>query len=149
MGRKDEEYEVESIIGKRRKKNSGNALPSCLGSVEYRVLWKGWSKDQATWEPEENLENVQEMIDEFNRKLEGRGKPQVSSTITSVQKKNSEETSLNDTKKSIPPKSIRKLTKESDEEANEQEEQEEVKPPVQTSRGRTQRIQEEPPSKVP
>ena len=111
MGRKDEEYEVESIIGKRRKKNSGNLTFSSLGSVEYRVLWNGWGKDQATWEPEENLENVQEMIDEFNRKLEGRGKPQGNPPF---QKKPVEETSQNDVRKPLPQKTLRKFNKESD-----------------------------------
>jgi hypothetical protein len=61
------------------------------------------------------------MIDEFNKKLEGRGKPQVNSNNTTVQKKNIEETPLNDTKKPITQKSIRKLTKDSDEEVNEQQ----------------------------
>ncbi len=120
MGRKNEEYEVESIIGKRRKKNSGKLIFSSLGSVEYRVLWKGWSKDQATWEPEENLDNVQEMIDEFNRKLEGRGKPQVNSPL---QKKAVEETPQNDVRKPLPQKASRKVNKESDQEVEDPEDE--------------------------
>jgi hypothetical protein len=120
MGRKDEEYEVESIIGKRRKKNSGNLVFSSLGSVEYRVLWKGWGKDQATWEPEENLENVQEMVDEFNRKLEGRSKSQGNSPF---QKKPVEETPQNDARKPLPQKTLRKSNKESDQEIEDPEEE--------------------------
>ena len=31
----------------------------------YLVKWKGWEAAQSSWEPEENLENVIEMIEEF------------------------------------------------------------------------------------
>ena len=37
--------------------------------MEYRVLWKGYSKDESTWEPEEHLQNVDYMVQEFNEKL--------------------------------------------------------------------------------
>lgn len=40
------QYEVEAIIGDRRKN----------GEVQYRVLWKGYAGDESmTWEPEANI----------------------------------------------------------------------------------------------
>jgi len=32
------------------------------GKTEYQVLWKGYGLDQATWEPEDNLEHASEII---------------------------------------------------------------------------------------
>merc|ERR1712099_216726 len=55
------EYEVESIVSKRE---------SDEGKVEYLVKWKGWNASDNTWEPVENLESSQELIDEFEGKTE-------------------------------------------------------------------------------
>ncbi len=49
------EYEVESILEKKRVGNKW----------KYRIKWVGYPLDQCTWEPEENLSNVQEMLEEF------------------------------------------------------------------------------------
>ena len=38
-------YEVEAVVGKRKKK----------GRVEYLIKWKGYSEFENTWEPESNL----------------------------------------------------------------------------------------------
>ena len=53
----EEEYEVDAILKKRIKK----------GKAEYFVRWKYYN--DTTWEPEENLKNVKEMIEQFERKV--------------------------------------------------------------------------------
>ena len=53
----EEEYEVDAILKKRIKK----------GKVEYFVRWKYYN--DTTWEPEENLQNVLQMIDDFEKKV--------------------------------------------------------------------------------
>ena len=50
------EYEVESVVSKR---DTGE------GKVEYLVKWKGCDASDNIWEPVENLESSQEIIDEF------------------------------------------------------------------------------------
>ena len=51
-----EQYEVEKIVGMRFQ---GEA-------TEYRVRWKGWSSSADTWEPEEHLRNVVELITQYH-----------------------------------------------------------------------------------
>merc|ERR1712039_35758 len=55
------EYEVESVVSKRDTEK---------GEVEYLVKWKGWNASDNTWEPIENLESSQELIDEFEGRTE-------------------------------------------------------------------------------
>lgn len=50
-------YEVEMIVGKRRRN----------GVFEYRIRWAGWSAKHDSWEAAENLESVQEMITEYEQ----------------------------------------------------------------------------------
>ena len=50
------EYEVESVVSKRDTEE---------GKVEYLVKWKGYDASDNTWEPVENLESSQELVDEF------------------------------------------------------------------------------------
>ena len=54
----DDVYLVEDIIDKRKHK----------GKVQYKVKWKGYSVDEATWEPLEHLRNVKDMIKQFLNK---------------------------------------------------------------------------------
>ena len=53
-----EEFEVEAIIDKRQNRK---------GKTEYLVRWKGYDKQDDTWEPEQNLTNCGECICDFNR----------------------------------------------------------------------------------
>ena len=48
-------YEVEKIIGKR----------NVNGKIEYKVKWLGYKMTECTWEPEENLVNVRDLIEKF------------------------------------------------------------------------------------
>ena len=53
-------YEVEKIIGKR----------NVNGKIEYKVKWLGYKMTECTWEPEENLVNVRDLIEKFENKKE-------------------------------------------------------------------------------
>ncbi|KFY31286.1 hypothetical protein V493_01241 [Pseudogymnoascus sp. VKM F-4281 (FW-2241)] len=52
---KDEEYEVERVLDTRFNN----------GELKFYVLWKGFSIEEATWEPRSNLDNSKEAIDEY------------------------------------------------------------------------------------
>jgi hypothetical protein len=52
------EYEVEEILSSRRYR----------GRIQYLVRWKGYTREDDTWEPISNLENSQDAIAEFHRK---------------------------------------------------------------------------------
>jgi len=52
----EEEWEVDRIIKHRRVAH---------GKTEYQVLWKGYGLDQATWEPEDNLEHASKIIRDY------------------------------------------------------------------------------------
>lgn len=50
-----EEFQVESIV---RTENKG-------GKILYLIKWKGYSEAENTWEPEENLMNCPELLEEY------------------------------------------------------------------------------------
>ena len=51
------EYEVEQVLDSQLKR----------GKLEYLVKWSGYTDDHNTWEPESNLLNLKEMINEFHK----------------------------------------------------------------------------------
>ena len=52
-----EEWEVEKILNKKKIR----------GVVKYLIWWKGFTAEGDTWERRENLENAEELIEEFER----------------------------------------------------------------------------------
>jgi len=59
------EYEVEQIVGKQVLSNV----------IFYQVKWKGFSMDETTWEPAENLENAPMKIRDYENSLLEKKKP--------------------------------------------------------------------------
>ena len=57
-------YTVEKIVEKRIRNNK----------VEYFVKWEGYPKEQNTWEPKINLENVLYLVDAFENSLRSKKK---------------------------------------------------------------------------
>ena len=55
----EEEWEVEKILDSKIIKKGRKR---CL---EYFVKWKGYDEGSNSWEPEENLENSPEAVEEF------------------------------------------------------------------------------------
>ena len=51
----EEEYEVEKILNKKKFR----------GKDQYLVQWKGYTAEEDTWEPRENLGNVEDLVKEF------------------------------------------------------------------------------------
>merc|ERR1712241_577247 len=90
------EYEVENVVSKRETDE---------GKVEYLVKWKGWNASDNTWEPIENLESSQELIDEFegrteNTAVEEEGKDSTGKLEKKVDAKEQENGRANDVDKS-------------------------------------------------
>lgn len=55
------EYEVEAIVGKRTRNQQ----------LEYKVLWRGYPEEAASWEPE-HLLNCPALIQEYEVSAGGR-----------------------------------------------------------------------------
>jgi len=53
--KEEEEYEVEKILNKRKFR----------GKDRYLVWWKGYTAEEDTWEPRENLGNAEDLVKEF------------------------------------------------------------------------------------
>ncbi|KFY15270.1 hypothetical protein V492_02110 [Pseudogymnoascus sp. VKM F-4246] len=78
---KDEEYEVERVLDSRVHN----------GELKFYILWKGFSMEEATWEPRSNLENSTEAIDEYFEAYPGNpGGPQSYSRLGSSSLKTTE-----------------------------------------------------------
>jgi len=56
----EEEWEVERILNKRKVQ----------GRDKYLVWWKGFTAEGDTWEGRKNLENVKELVEEFEKEYE-------------------------------------------------------------------------------
>ena len=59
VSQEDNTYEVESILAKR--KTAG-------GQVEYLVHWKSYLYEEATWEPQANLDGCHDLVLKFEAK---------------------------------------------------------------------------------
>jgi len=55
--KREEEYEVEKILNKKKFR----------GKARYLVWWKGYTVEEDTWEPRENLENTEDLVKEFEK----------------------------------------------------------------------------------
>ena len=53
-------YNVEKILAKEKTAEG----------TRYLVKWENFPEADCTWEPEENLDNVQDFIEEFNKNKE-------------------------------------------------------------------------------
>jgi len=53
-------YYVEKILDKR------------VNPLRYLVKWEGYDVDSCTWEPLDNLENVSELVEEFEKEWENK-----------------------------------------------------------------------------
>ncbi|XP_054159060.1 chromobox protein homolog 1-like [Oppia nitens] len=65
--KEEEEYDVEDIVAKRING----------GVIEYLVKWYNYPSEQNTWEPIDNLEGSQEIINEYEVKHSGESVPEV------------------------------------------------------------------------
>jgi len=52
-----EEWEVEKVLNKKKMR----------GVEKYLIWWKGFTADGNTWERRENLKNVEELIEKFEK----------------------------------------------------------------------------------
>jgi hypothetical protein len=57
----DEYFEVESIMAKRRIKKGKRSI------IQYLVKWKGFDVSECTWQTNEDLENVKDMVSDYER----------------------------------------------------------------------------------
>ena len=54
----EQEYEVEAILAHRRFR----------GKYQYLVKWKGYDSSENTWEPENNLTHMEELLNEYKKR---------------------------------------------------------------------------------
>lgn len=59
----EEEYEVEKILKERTRHETDKKTGLVTSVKEYLLKWVGYK--EPTWEPEENLENCQELLKDF------------------------------------------------------------------------------------
>ncbi len=90
------EYEVESIIDKKEKN----------GVMLYKVHWKGYKAEKATWEPYVNLLNCLDAVEEYERKMKN---PNLN---TKVIRKCKQESFLSEVSKSKKERIVKKRNTE-------------------------------------
>jgi len=55
----EKEYEVEKILDRREKR----------GKPKYLVRWKDYIAEKNTWEGLENLKNVMDLVEKFDKEI--------------------------------------------------------------------------------
>ncbi len=86
----EDEYIVEKILDKRK----------INGSWKYKVKWEGYSEEECTWEPKENLKNVRYLIEEFESKNKDKEKAKTEKPNLLKKKTNRNNSSFKDDEKS-------------------------------------------------
>ena len=79
------EFEIDKIIGKRIYNNY----------KEYLIQWKGYLKNEATWEPESNLTNAKLAIKKFEYEYEEQQKRRKKEIQKLIKKKSQNSSSKN------------------------------------------------------
>lgn len=99
----DEEntYEVEAITDKKK----------VGGKWRYRVKWVGYPDSESTWEPVENLQNLEEMLKDFNEEWEKKQKEKMSQSHTSNLSESFKKSSMQSFKKSKESPKMKKKRK--------------------------------------
>ncbi len=69
------EYSVENILDKKSEN----------GIIKYKVKWLDYPMNCCTWEPSENLTSCNELLDEFNKKLNDNSKENLYPVNNSIQ----------------------------------------------------------------
>ncbi|KAK2081998.1 hypothetical protein P7K49_039345, partial [Saguinus oedipus] len=96
-----QEFEVEAIIDKRQHQN---------GKTEYLDQWKGYDKEDDTWEPEQNLTNCEKCIYDFNRQQMEKQKKstwnRTRTTFSNNVRKGTSRTSTSSFSKNVPRKTL-------------------------------------------
>lgn len=72
-----DEYVVEKIVSARERN----------GKKEYKIKWEGYDYRQCTWEPLENLENIKELIKDFEENIKNTNNNKNKSGTTLLNKK--------------------------------------------------------------
>ena len=75
----NDEYEVDEIV-KHRVRRRGKSK-SRTRKLEYLVFWTGYPAHEATWEPEENLQNAQEKLQQYYQRIEGNAENKEGGTV--------------------------------------------------------------------
>lgn len=61
MSSENKVYEVSRIMDHRCSSNRRQA------KIEYKILWKGYSEKEASWEPEVNLVDCKELVFNYHK----------------------------------------------------------------------------------